>query len=562
MAITGAKAVIRSLEAEGVKVIFGYPGGAILPVYDALKESSIKHILVRNEQGAAHAASGYARATGRPGVCMATSGPGATNLVTGIATAYMDSVPMVAITGQVSTKLVGTDAFQEVDITGITYPITKHNYLVQDANDLPRIIKEAFHIAGSGRPGPVLIDIPKNVAEALCKVKIPEEVNLPGYKPTYTGHPSQIKTAAKLMREAKRPIIHAGGGIISADAQEDLLTLAELIQAPVASTLMGLGAIPADHPLFLGMLGLHGTPAANQAITESDLLISIGVRFDDRVTGALEKFAPDAKVIHIDIDPAEIGKNVRVNVPIVGHVKQVVQAINTHLEPMARQSWVERVQQWKEDLLLCYPPCEWELNPRQIIERLSEITKGKAVVTTDVGQHQMFAAQFYRTNRARGFISSGGLGTMGYGFPAAIGAQVANREDLVVCITGDGSFQMSLPELATAKEQNLPIKIIIMNNSCLGLVRQLQHFYCDCRYSAVDMTGNPDFVKLADAYGIPGYRITKADEIDKVLGEALNNGKLTIIDCQISKEELVYPMVLLGKGINEMVTGTGGNDEE
>lgn len=562
MGITGAQAVIRGLEAEGVSVIFGYPGGAILPVYDAMRESSIKHILVRHEQAAADAASGYARMTGRPGVCMATSGPGATNLVTGIATAYMDSVPMVIITGQVSTSMVGTDAFQEVDITGITHPITKHNYLVKDVNDLPGIIKDAFHIASTGRPGPVLIDIPKNVSDALCKAQIPEKVDLPGYKPNYQGHHSQIKAACTLMKEAKRPIIHAGGGIISAHAKEQLMQLAETIQAPVTTTLMGLGAIPADHNLSLGMLGLHGTPAANRAITKSDLLISIGVRFDDRVTGALEKFAPEAKVIHIDIDPAEIGKNVKVKVPIVGDVKLVLEEINCCLEQIDRSSWLENVQQWKDQLTLAYPESDKDLTPRQVIDRLSALTKGDAVVTTDVGQHQMFAAQFYRVGKSGCFISSGGLGTMGYGFPAAVGAQVGKPEATVVCITGDGSFQMSMQELATAKEQNLPIKILVLNNSCLGLVRQLQHFYCEQRYTSIDMTGNPDFVKLAAAYDIPGYRITKADEIDGVLTEALNNGKLAIIECVVSKEELVYPMVLNGKGLNEMVTGRGGYYEE
>ncbi|ATW28545.1 biosynthetic-type acetolactate synthase large subunit [Candidatus Formimonas warabiya] len=560
--MTGAQALVKGLEAEGVKIVFGYPGGAILPVYDALRDSSIKHVLVRQEQGGAHAASGYARVSGKTGVCMATSGPGATNLVTGIATAYMDSIPIVAITGQVSSQMVGTDAFQEVDITGITHPITKHNYLVQDANEIPRVIKEAFHIASTGRPGPVLIDVPKNVAESMCGEKIPEKVSLPGYRPTLHGHPSQIKNACHLMKEAEKPVIHAGGGVISADAGKELVKLAELLQAPVTTTLMGLGSIPTDHALSLGMLGIHGKAAANLAITECDLLITIGARFDDRVTGLVEKFAPEAKVIHIDIDPAEIGKNVRVNVPIVGHVRLVLQAINDRLEQMHRPAWMDLVEQWKEKASCCYPEPGEDLTTRQVLQRLNAVSGGEMIATTDVGQHQMFAAQFLRFKNAKSFISSGGLGTMGYGFPAAIGAQLADPQATVVCITGDGSFQMSMNELATAREQNLPIKVLIMNNSCLGLVRQLQHFYCDRRQMAVDMTGNPDFVKLAAAYDICGYRITKASEIDPVLKEALNNGKLSIIECVISREEIVYPTVLNGKGLNEMVLGTGGYDGE
>jgi len=561
--ITGAQAIVKGLEAEGVKYIYGYPGGAILPVYDALIGSSVKHVLVRHEQGAAHAASGFARVSGKTGVCMATSGPGATNLVTGIATAYMDSVPIVIITGQVSTQMVGTDAFQEVDITGITHPITKHNYLVQDANDIPRIVREAFYIAGSGRPGPVLIDLPKNVAESICQTQIPGKINLPGYKPTLYGHPTQIKTACQMMKEAKRPVIHAGGGVISAYASEELVKLAEVLQAPVTTTLMGLGSIPTDHPLSLGMLGIHGTLAANHAVTECDLLITIGARFDDRVTGAVEKFAPEAQVIHIDIDPAEIGKNVRVNVPIVGHVKLVLDAVNKQLEQMNRPDWLDQIEKWKEQGAYCYPSDNpEELTSRYIIKRLNFLTQGQVVVTTDVGQHQMFAAQFLCLKNPHSFISSGGLGTMGYGFPAAVGAQMASPQSTVICLTGDGSFQMTMAELATAKEQNLPIKVLVFNNHCLALVRQLQQFYCDRRYTAVDMTGNPDFSKLAAAYDVSGYRISRVDEVDPVLKDALNNKKLSIIECMINCEENVYPAVLNGKGLNEMVIGTGGFYEE
>jgi acetolactate synthase-1/2/3 large subunit len=515
MTITGAQALVRGLEAEGVTIVFGYPGGAILPVYDALRESNIKHVLVRQEQGGAHAASGFARVSGKTGVCMATSGPGATNLVTGIATAYMDSIPMVIITGQVATHMVGTDAFQEVDITGITHPITKHNYLVQCADDIPRIVKEAFHIASTGRPGPVLIDIPKDVAESPCREEIPETVNLPGYKPTLRGHGAQIKTACQLMEEAKKPLIQGGGGVITADAGKKLVKLAELLQAPVITTLMGLGAIPTEHPLFLGMLGIHGHSAANQAITECDLLISVGARFDDRMTGAVEKFAPEAKIIHIDIDPAEIGKNVRVDVPIVGHVNLVLQAILERLEQknLARcPDWFRQVQEWKKETPSSYPECGEILTTRLVIQRLNQISRGEIIVTADVGQHQMFAAQFLNLKYPKSFLTSGGLGTMGYGFPAAVGAQMAKPGAAVVCITGDGSFQMTMNELATAKEQGLPIKVLIFNNSCLGLVRQLQHFYCDGRQTAVEMTGNPDFVKLAGAYGIEGFRISHPGE--------------------------------------------------
>jgi acetolactate synthase-1/2/3 large subunit len=561
MTMTGAQALVRGLEAEGVEIVFGYPGGAILPVYDALRESTIKHVLVRQEQGGAHAASGYARVSGKTGVCMATSGPGATNLVTGIATAYMDSIPLVVITGQVATQMVGTDAFQEVDITGITHPITKHNYLVQQADDIPRIVKEAFHIASTGRPGPVLIDVPKDVAEAVCRAEIPEEVHLPGYKPTLRGHAAQIKIACQLMEAARKPVIHGGGGVISADASEELVYLSELLQAPVITTLMGLGSIPSGHALSLGMLGIHGHSAANLAITECDLLISVGARFDDRMTGAVEKFAPGAKIIHIDIDPAEIGKNIRVDVPIVGDVKMVLRAIIERLERKdlsTRDDWFNQVQEWKKKTPCCYPDSGEELTTRLILQRLNKISGGDIIVTTDVGQHQMFAAQFLNFKRPKSFLTSGGLGTMGYGFPAAVGAQLAKPKAKVFCITGDGSFQMTMNELATAREQGLPIKVLIFNNSCLGLVRQLQHFYCDQRQMAVDMTGNPDFVKLAEAYGVKGYRIQHAAEIDQVLEEVFHNDQLCIVDCVIKCEEFVYPTVLAGKGLDEMVIGTGG----
>lgn len=552
--MTGAKALVKILEEEGVKVVFGYPGGAILPVYSELQKSKIKHILTRTEQGATHAANGYARATGTVGVCISTSGPGATNLVTGIATAYMDSIPLVAISGQVATSMVGTDAFQEVDITGITQPITKHNFLVTNADDIPRIVKEAFHIARTGRPGPVLIDLPKNVAEAACHGKFISEVNLPGYKPTYKGNSKQIKEAIKLLKEGKRPLFYIGGGVAASGAKQ-LGDLARKLQIPVVNTLMGKGAFPADDPLALGMLGLHGVPAANYAVSKCDVLFGIGVRFDDRVTITLEKFAPNAKIVHLDIDPAEIGKNVRrVNVPIVGDVATVLDVILEQVEPMEHKKWLSEVETFKAANSKAYPAeAGYDLVSRQVVEKLSELTGGKIILTTDVGQHQMTAAQFYHANRVGGFISSGGLGTMGYGLPAALGAQMACPDDTVVCITGDGSLQMSVNELATIKGQNLPVKVILFNNNCLALVRQLQHHFCNNEFFGVDFDGNPDFCMLAKAYGFEAYRITKTEEIEGTLKEALANGKPTLIECMTNKEDMVYPIVLGGKGLDEML---------
>ncbi|MHB1127805.1 MAG: biosynthetic-type acetolactate synthase large subunit [Bacillota bacterium] len=550
--MTGAQAVLSCLEEEGVKVVFGIPGGAVLPVYDALFASKIKHVLVRQEQAAAHAASGYARVSGKPGVCMATSGPGATNLVTGIATAYMDSIPMVIFTGQVATGMVGTDAFQEVDITGITIPVTKHNYLVKDSQDVPMIVKEALHIASTGRPGPVLVDLPKDVALGECRYDPKQVIDLRGYKPTYNGHPTQIRSLARMIREAERPVIYAGGGIISSNATRELLELAEKIDTPVTTTLMGIGAFPEDHPLSLGMLGLHGTPWANHAMMESDLIIAMGVRFADRVTGLVSKFAPRARVVHLDIDPAEIGKNVNVDLPIVGDIRLVLQELLPQVEQLIHQSWKDRIYKWRKDYPLTYGG-EEVVRPQLIIEQLGRLTRGQAIITTDVGQHQMWTAQYYKFSKPRQFLCSGGLGTMGYGFPAAIGAQFAAPDSLVVAITGDGSFQMHMAELGTAVENNLPIKILVFNNGVLGMVRQLQHFYCDRRYAAVRFSGNPDFVKLAACYGAVGLRIERSDQVVPVLEEALNNNKLTIIDCQIAEEEMVFPMVPNTKALNEMI---------
>jgi len=549
-----AEALIRCLEMEDVRLVFGYPGGAMLPVYDALYHSSaIKHVLVRHEQGAVHAADGYARATGRVGVAMATSGPGATNLVTGLANAYMDSIPLVVFTGQVPTSQVGTDAFQEVDITGITLPITKHNYLVKNPADLPRMVKNAFHIASTGRPGPVLIDLPKDVAQAEIDFSYPETVELRGYKPTYRGHPNQINEAARLIAASRRPVIYAGGGILNSRASEELLQLAETISAPVTNTFMGLSGFPGDHPLFLGMLGLHGTRYANLAVTECDLLIALGARFDDRVTGRLDAFAPRAALIHVDIDPAEIGKNVRVNVPIVGDVKQVLQALLPLLQKTDRSEWLARIAELKKMYPLSYQR-EGGLKPQYVIEELYRLTGGDAVVATDVGQHQMWVAQYYPFRRPGTLISSGGLGTMGFGLPAAVGAQLGLPGRLVILVTGDGSIQMNLQELATVREQELPLKIILLNNHALGMVRQLQEYYCSGRYMAVDFKFHPDFITLARAYDISGYTVSEPEEVAATLSRALAEPGPVLVNCLISPEENVLPMVLQGQGIDQAVS--------
>jgi acetolactate synthase-1/2/3 large subunit len=552
MEMSAAEALVKCLEKEKVEIVFGIPGGAIVPVYDALYHSKIKHVLVRHEQGAAHAADGYARATGRVGVCLATSGPGATNLVTGIANAYMDSVPLVIFTGQVSTSQVGTDAFQEVDITGITIPVTKHNYLVKEPKKLPEVVKKAFYIASTGRPGPVLIDLPKDVASSPVEFRYPKEITMRGYRPTYRGHPAKIAEAARLIRKSRRPVIYAGGGIIHAGASAELKQLAETISAPVTNTFMGLSSFPGNHPLFLGMLGMHGTRYANLAVTESDLLIALGARFDDRVTGKLSTFAPRAKIIHIDIDPAEIGKNVRIHVPIVGDVKQVLQALLPLLEKSDRSPWLKRVEELKNLYPLRYERKNG-LKPQFIIEQLHQLTKGAAVVATDVGQHQMWAAQYYHFVRPRSLISSGGLGAMGFGLPAAIGAQMGLPGQLVILITGDGSFQMNMQELATVMEQDLPLKIFILNNQQLGMVRQLQEVYCEGRYIAVDFKFHPDFSVLAKAYGMNGYTVTNEEEVIGLLPEVLASPVPVLVNCLVYPEENVSPMVLTGRGIHEAI---------
>lgn len=552
MEITVAEALIRCLEQENVEIVFGYPGGAILPVYDALNKTVIKHVLVRHEQGAAHMADGYARVTGKVGVCLATSGPGATNLVTGIANAYMDSVPMVVITGQVSTSMVGTDAFQEVDITGITIPITKHNYLVKEPEQLPAIVKKAFLLASSGRPGPVLIDLPKDVAQAKIDFKYPKKVGLPGYKPTVKGHTAMVQQAARIMSRSQRPVIYAGGGVRIAGAAPELLQLAETICAPVTHTLMGLGSFPGDHHLFLGMLGLHGTRYANQAVTECDCLIAVGARFDDRVVSKISGFAPAAKIIHIDIDPAEIGKNVITQLPIVGDVKNVLRAILPHLQKKENTAWMERIRRLKEEMPLRYKQ-DGALKPQFVIEKLNEYKEDSAIVVTDVGQHQMWAAQYMRFNEPRSFISSGGLGAMGFCLPAAIGAQLGAPDRQVIMVVGDGGIQMTMQELGTAAEQRLPLKIFILNNNRLGMVRQLQEFYCESRYIAVDFEFNPDFAELGRIYGMEGHTVETPEQLLAILPQVLSSASPVIVNCIIDREEDVLPMVLDGSNIDEAI---------
>jgi len=552
--MTGAQILIECLKREGVEVMFGYPGGSVLPIFDKLYDADLKFILTRHEQGAAHAADGYARATGKVGVCLATSGPGATNLTTGIANAYMDSISVVAITGQVKTFLIGNDAFQEADITGVTRPITKHNYLVKDAEDLARIIREAFHIASTGRPGPVLIDIPVDVQQKDIEFIWPEEVNIRGYKPTYFGHPGQIKKAAKLITQSKKPVIYSGGGVISSAAHQELKELSEKIQAPVTMTLMGLGGFPGTHPLSLGMLGMHGTAFANHAIMEADLIIACGARFDDRVTGRLDAFAPHAKIIHIDIDPASISKNVKVDVPIVGDAKNILgQLLEEVKHAPDTSAWLSTVESWKKKYPLSYKDGS-KIKPQYVIEQIYEATKGAAIVTTEVGQNQMWAAQWYKYTSPRTFISSGGLGTMGFGFPAAMGAKMGCPDKQVFDIAGDGSIQMNIQELATCVCNKIHVKVAILNNGYLGMVRQWQELFYKKRYSHTGLY-NPDFVKLAESYGAAGIRVTKKEEVRPAIEKALLIDNTVFIDFHIEPEENVYPMVPAGEAINRMIGG-------
>jgi len=556
MRLTGAKMVLEALRREKADLAFGYPGGAVLPLYDQLYEAEVRHIMSRHEQGAIHAADGYSRASGRPGIVFATSGPGATNLVTGIATAYMDSVPLVIFTGQVATPMLGTDAFQEADITGITLPITKHNYLVKDVHELPGIIKEAFYIATTGRCGPVLIDLPRDVQAAEADFRYPQEVNIPGYNPTYQGHPGQIARAAKFLSRARKPVIYAGGGVVCSGAHAELLALAEITGIPVTTTLMGLSGFPGKHSLALGMLGMHGTYWANMAVNDADLILAIGARFDDRVTGKTSRFAPGAKIIHIDIDPAEIGKNVRVDIPIVGDVKLVLEELLKKADPADTGAWLEQIAEWRTTAPLhyCQEP-EGTLCPQYVIEQLYEETGGEALITTEVGQHQMWTAQYYRFTHPRSFASSGGLGTMGYGFPASLGMQAARPGELVFCIAGDGSFQMNIQELATAVAYRLPVKVAIINNQYLGMVRQWQQMFYRSRYSSVELQQGPDFVKVAEAYGALGLRVQKPAEVGPALRRAIATDGPVVIDFRVKPEENVFPMVPPGGAINEMIRG-------
>lgn len=559
--ISGSEILLRCLLLEGVECVFGYPGGAVLYIYDAMHGNpDFRHLLTRHEQGAIHAADGYARTTGQVGVCIATSGPGATNLVTGIANAYMDSVPLVVITGNVATSLIGTDAFQEADITGITMPITKHNYLVRNVEDLPRVIHEAFHIANTGRKGPVLIDIPKDVSahKTVFRPAIDDKVSIRGYNPTTDPNKKQVEKLITAIEKAERPVILAGGGIVYADASAELIEFVNKTQIPVTTTLLGLGGFPSAHELWMGMPGMHGTYTANMAIQNADLLISIGARFDDRVTMKLDGFAPHAKIAHIDVDPAEIGKNVPTDIPCVGDVKYVLQYANTKAKKANSEAWIAQIQANKENFPLKYADSDEELKPQWVIELLNETTKGEAIVTTDVGQHQMWAAQYYKFNHPRALVTSGGLGTMGFGFPSAIGAQMGNPDRLVISINGDGGMQMCSQELAVCAIHNIPVKVVIINNQVLGMVRQWQEIIYNNRYSHIDLAGSPDFVKLADAYGVKGLRATNKDEARAAWQEALATDGPVVVEFVVRKEENVFPMVTVGSRIDQMLMG----DEE
>ena len=552
--MTGAQAVVEAFSQEGVEYVFGLPGGACLPLFDALYDAKFKVILVRHEQGAVHMAEGYARATGKPGVVVVTSGPGATNTVTGIADAYMDSIPLVVITGQVKTFLIGNDAFQEADVTGITRPITKHNYLVKNVSDLPRVLKEAFWLSTHGRPGPILIDFPSDVSLAEIDFQYPDAVNIRGFKPTMQGHPGQIKKAARMISESRRPVIYTGGGVIIAGAAAELKEFVEKTTAPCTNTLMGLGGVPGTHPLFLGMLGMHGTVYANKAVNDCDLLIAVGARFDDRVTGDLTKFAPRARIIHIDVDPSAISKNVKGDCPIVGDVRQVLRELNKIVEAVDTKEWWGQIAVWKKESPLRYKDDDQTVRPQYAIQKLCEILGSDAIVSTDVGQHQMWAAQYYVLSGPNQFLTSGGLGTMGYGFPAAIGAQFAFPKRIVLCITGDGSFQMNIQEMATAVYNKLPVKIAIINNNYLGMVRQWQEIFYKHRYSSSEMSGNPDFVALAKAFGAEGIRVDRRDKVEEAIRWSQTvKDRPCVLDFIVNEEENVFPMIPSGKSLEQLM---------
>jgi acetolactate synthase-1/2/3 large subunit len=559
MKLTGAQILLEVLKEEGVDTIFGYPGGVVLDIYDALAKSDIEHVFVRHEQGAVHAADGYSRASGKVGVCLVTSGPGATNTVTGIASANMDSIPLVVITGQVPTHLIGNDAFQEVDIVGITRPCTKHNYLVKDIKDLARTIKEAFYIAKSGRPGPVLIDIPKDVSISKATYKAHEKVRLKTYKPTYNPNTKQLQKVVELIKKSKKPVVFAGGGIILSKASKELKDFVTKTKIPVTGSLMGLGCIPGTDPNWLGMLGMHGTYRANMAVSECDLMIAVGVRFDDRVTGKTDEFAANATIIQIDIDPTSIHKNIPVSVPVVGDCNITLGHLNDLIEKedfgdikKKRKKWLDQIEGWKNTTPLVYKQ-EDSIKPQYVIEKLFEITKGKAIITTEVGQNQMWSAQYYHFDKPGHFITSGGLGCMGFGLPAAIGAQKACPDDIVVDIAGDGSIQMNIQEMATAVQYGLPVKIVILNNRFLGMVRQWQQLFYNREYSSTHLDHNPDFVKLAEAYGALGLRATKPEEVEKVLAQGIDYNGPVIMDFVVESEENVYPMVPAGAPITQML---------